>query len=97
MPIVRNHNYNRMRIQIGQNQCLTKGLYNSIMAGAQDAVRFLPSEDKINLALGLVQAPCVDDAEDTKQIVVQLQEALQAATDTITRLQASNPGTSPSP
>ena len=67
---------------------LTTGLYDSIMIQAQDAIRFLPAEDKLNLALAVTTAPKVDDDSCVMQTVVELKDALTTANDTIAALQA---------
>ncbi len=67
---------------------LTTGLYDSIMIQAQDAIRFLPAEDKLNLALAVTTAPKADDDTCIMQTVVELKDALTTANDTIAALQA---------
>jgi hypothetical protein len=58
------------------------------MLQAQDAIRFLPAEDKINLAMATTLAPKVDDDSCVMQTVVDLKEALVAANATIAALQS---------
>ena len=81
-----------MNITVGQNQMLTKDLYNSIMIGAQGAIEYLPAEDKINLALGLVQAPKIDDATSVHKMAVDLKGKLDDANNLIATLQGQIAG-----
>ncbi|QDP66958.1 MAG: hypothetical protein Unbinned4409contig1002_59 [Prokaryotic dsDNA virus sp.] len=86
--MIRNRNYSRTRIDINAGQLLTKGLHDTIMLEAQQAMAYLPAEDKINMALALVAAPKIDDANSVTAMAVSLKEKLEEANDVIATLQA---------
>ena len=94
MAFVRNKNYNSMNVTIGKNQLLTKDLKNAIMLEAECAIAYMPAEDKISLALGLVEAPCIDDNQSMARVIGDLRDALANANDIIVQLQANNVSTS---
>jgi CHASE3 domain sensor protein len=79
-----------MNINVKANQMLNKGLYDSIMLEGQMALPYLPAEDKVNLALGLVTAQVIGDPSPTntlRDLTLSLQEKLKEAELTIQSLQ----------
>ena len=58
------------------------------MLEAQQALAYLPAEDKINMALALVAAPAIDDTNTIQAIAVQATEELEKANATVERLKA---------
>lgn len=74
---------------MNKGQVLTGALYDAIQLEAQQAVAYLPAEDKINLALGLTAAPVIDRKDDLKALALETQAKLQEANKLITQLQAS--------
>jgi hypothetical protein len=65
-------------------------MYDSVQTLAADRLRFLPTEDLINLAMGTVQSQIVDDPKYANNAIVKLQEANDTAMATIKQLQAEN-------
>ena len=76
-----------MSITVNKGQQVTKALYNTIMLEAQCALAYLPVEDKVNLAMSLVNAPVIDDEKTVKAMAVELQGKLEEANDLIAQLQ----------
>ena len=81
-----------MNVTIGKNQLLTKNLKNAIMTEAELAIAYLPAEDKINLAMGLVHTPCIDDNQSMATVITDLRDALDQANQVIATLQAQVAG-----
>tara|TARA_R100000900_G_scaffold124942_1_gene99504 strand:+ start:1147 stop:1419 length:273 start_codon:yes stop_codon:yes gene_type:complete len=77
-----------MRIDIGKGQLLTKGLHDAIMLEAQQAIAYLPAEDKVNMALALVAAPKIDDHNSVTNMAIELKNKLEEANNVISSLQA---------
>ena len=81
-----------MNVTIGKNQLLTKNLKDAIMLEAECAIAYMPAEDKISLALGLVEAPCIDDNQSMAKVITSLRDALTDANNVIAQLQANASG-----
>ena len=77
-----------MSVQINKNQLLTTGLHDAIMLEAQQAIAYLPAEDKVNMALALVGSPKVDDPKTLTNMVIDLKSKLEEAENLISALQA---------
>ena len=93
LHFVRQPRNNFMNINVKQNQMLNKGLYDSIMLEGQMALAYLPAEDKVNLALGLVSAQVIGDPSPTntlRDLTLSLQEKLKEAEATIQHLQSQS-------
>ena len=67
---------------------MTKALKATIMLEAQQALAYLPAEDKINLAMSLVNAPDIDDKDTIAQMALEATEQLEQANATVEALKA---------
>jgi hypothetical protein len=66
---------------------MTKSFQRSIIAEAQDALRFLPVEDKVNLAFAVAGKPCIDDKDHMAQLLSDSQDMIEDLSNTVTTLQ----------
>jgi len=81
-----------MNLNLERNQIVTTAFYDAVQTEAVDALRFMPAEDKINLALTLTKAPKIDDPKHINNTMQTLQAALQQAQATIQALQTQSSG-----
>lgn len=82
-----------MNITINKGQVLTTDMFNAIQLEGQQAIAYLPAEDKVNLALSLTAAPIIDNKDTVKQMAIELQSKLKDAETLINTLQANGAGT----
>ena len=75
-----------MSIEVNKIQTWSKGLKTAILTEAEDAMRFLPIEDKINMALKLNDAPCIDDDRDASRALSEAKQTIADALSTIDTL-----------
>jgi|TARA_R100001443_G_scaffold92416_1_gene99086 hypothetical protein len=78
-----------MSITVNKGQVLTNDMFNAIQLEGQQALAYLPAEDKVNLALSLTAAPIIDNKDTVKQMALDLQAKLQEANQLIASLNAS--------
>ena len=85
--MIRNRNNTFTNINVNKNQMLTSDLHDAIMLEAQQALAYLPAEDKVNLALAMVAAPKIDDKNTVTQMAIDLKKKLAEAETMIAALQ----------
>ena len=85
--MIRNRNNTFTNINVNKNQMLTSDLHDAIMLEAQQALAYLPAEDKVNLALAMVAAPKIDDKNTVTQMAIDLKKKLAEAETMIGALQ----------
>tara|TARA_R100001463_G_scaffold35623_2_gene77361 strand:+ start:4569 stop:4847 length:279 start_codon:yes stop_codon:yes gene_type:complete len=68
-----------MNVTINKGQVLTSDLKAAIMLEAQQALAYLPAEDKVNLGLSLVAAPEIDNQNSVVAMAIETKKKLEEA------------------
>ena len=58
-----NRNRNNISIQVNKDQNLSHGMWKAIQRNGEEALAYLPSEDKVNLALATTSVQCIADPD----------------------------------
>ena len=76
-----NRNRSNISIQVNKDQQMSKSMWEEIQRAGQEALQYLPPEDKVNLALASTSLPVVPEPDAMRSMrdrYQQLEETLAA-------------------
>ena len=77
-----NRNRNNISIQVNKDQNLSKGMWSAIQREGEQALSYLPAEDKVNLALATTSVQCIADPDPMstqRERTLELEQSLAEA------------------